>query len=255
MKSEVSSNYLYHFTSKLDTIISILKDSAFKPFYCLERLDYLSPPNEKGTFHEMAFPMVCFCDLPEDKQVNHRERFGVYSISLFKEWGFKRVLTPVTYCSERTLSALALKILIQHSDEIKNDISYNQSNKLRNSLSILLMHYKSYEGFEYNKNLKTFELEKKRFYDERERRYLPIEIDKLNWNLTRIQFENPEFLRRENLKIQESNSLRFDLSDIFKIQVKEEKEINSLLKNLSNEYRKEELQILKKKIVVNENPI
>ena len=249
MKSEVSSNYLYHFTSRLDTIKNILIDKAFKPFYCLERLDYLSVINEAEIPYEMAFPMVCFCDLPEDKQTMHRAKFGEYSISLSKEWGVKKLLTPVTYCSQRSLTSFSLEMLIQHASDIKNVISDVQFNKLNNSLTILLIHLKSYEGFAYKKELKGFENEKSRFYDEREWRYLPLEVDNLNWHLTRRQFENTEFLRKENLKIQMNNSLKFNLSDIFQIQIKEAKEVDVLLEDLRRIYSKEEISILKEKIV------
>lgn len=253
MNSEVSSNYLYHFTRKLETIQNILNDNVFKPFYCLERLDYLAISNENGNPHEMAFPMVCFCDLTEDKQLKHREKFGSYCICLSKEWGYRKFLTPVTYCSDRTLSAVSLNILTKHANEIKNIISNEQFNKFRNSLSILLMHFKSYEGYEYSKELKSFKREKTKFYDEREWRYLPLEVHGLNWHLSRDQFENKLLLKEENLKIQEKNCLSFRLSDIFHIQLMHEKEIDVLINNLVQKYSEEELLTLKGKIKIVNN--
>jgi len=249
MNNEVSSNYLYHFTKKLDSIQNILSDKAFKPFYCLERLDYLSIYDESSKSFELAFPMVCFCDLTEDKQQKHREKFGAYSISLSKDWGRRQILTPVSYCSERTHSAVSLKILIQFSKKIHSIIPDEEFNKLNNSVSILLMHFKSYEGYEYDKDLKCFKLGKTRFYDEREWRYFPL-VNKVNWCLTREQYENKSNLNEENKKIQKNNCLNFNLSDIVQIQLKDEKEIDFLLNKLKEKYSEEELSILNDKIKI-----
>ncbi|MGP8217720.1 MAG: hypothetical protein ACLQQ4_19275 [Bacteroidia bacterium] len=53
----ISANTLFHFTPTADILISILK-YEFYPRFCLENFIVGTKPIE------VAFPMVCFCDIP-----------------------------------------------------------------------------------------------------------------------------------------------------------------------------------------------
>jgi uncharacterized protein Smg (DUF494 family) len=246
MKSEVSSEYLYHFTSEINHVINILK-IGFKPFYCLESLDYLALTDNSGKKIEMAYPMVCFCDLSEDKQTAHKSKFGRYSIALKKSWGESNYLTPVVYCSEQTLSATSLKLLIKHAEDNIEKLPEFQSNRLRNALSLLLMHYKPYQGFSYNKTKLKFESTTTRFYDEREWRYIPLNIDGLRYYLCRPDFENIENREFENREIQRKNTLQFSIEDIKYVNLVNFSEVKIILRELKDTFKKGEmLQLLNK---------
>jgi Putative abortive phage resistance protein AbiGi, antitoxin len=248
MNSEISSEYLFHFTPKLEYLKGILTTNGFIPFYCLERLDYLQIYEKNGNKFEMAFPMVCFCDLTFDKQSIHKGKFGNYGIGLSKSWGKSKILSPVTYCSEKTLSSISLKLLINLAYELKENLNENQWNTLNNSLSILMMHFKSYEGFAYNKKTGDFDSEISRFYDEREWRYIPLEVNGLKYNLTRSEFENEKIRKKENERIQKDNKLLFSVNDINYIILKSESEIAPLLFDLRNSFSEKYVQLIKSKI-------
>ncbi|MEK0446855.1 MAG: hypothetical protein RLZZ399_2176 [Verrucomicrobiota bacterium] len=85
---------LFHFTKNLDALKSILKD-GFWPRYCLEDIRW----QNFDQFEYVAFPMVCFCDIPIGRIVQHVEFYGSYGIGVTKEWGLKNKLNPIVYLS------------------------------------------------------------------------------------------------------------------------------------------------------------
>jgi hypothetical protein len=82
----ISSNTLFHFTDKIENVISILKEE-FRPHFCLEDLNDFVAPDDRIEELEHAIPMVCFCDIPLSQSMNHRKTYGNYGIGLSKEWG------------------------------------------------------------------------------------------------------------------------------------------------------------------------
>jgi len=244
-KSKISSDYLFHFTPRKESLINILLNH-FMPFYCLERLDYLLLKNNIGNYFEMAFPLVCFCDIPNPLQETHRGKFGIYGIGLDKSWGIKNGLTPIIYTHSNTILSSNLKYLIDLYPKLKNyGISESELLGLKNHISYLMMHYKSYEGFAYNKDEKRFDAETTRFYDEREWRYIPLNCNDLKLNLERDEYESIDKLKDENEKIQKCNKLVFQLSDIKYLYLKDKSEIQPFLNSLSDKYSGSDLKLLK----------
>jgi len=92
---EARSQYIFHYTSKFDYLLSILRD-GFWPRYCAE--DY-SPIfwDHIGQSFWLAFPMVCFTDLPPAVAGEHREKYGHYAIQLSKDFIPKADLQHVIY--------------------------------------------------------------------------------------------------------------------------------------------------------------
>lgn len=86
--TNLSADTLFHFTDRLENIISIL-ENGFYPRYCMEQI------NEK----EIAIPIVCFCDIPLSQIKNHINNYGKYGIGLKKEWGIENGLNPVFYAN------------------------------------------------------------------------------------------------------------------------------------------------------------
>lgn len=52
----LSSSTLFHFTPKMEYLLSILQD-GFWPRYCVEK-------GWGNNYIDFALPMVCFCDIP-----------------------------------------------------------------------------------------------------------------------------------------------------------------------------------------------
>ncbi len=83
------SNSLFHFTKTIENLKGIL-DNGFYPRYSLEDATVLG--------HEyMGYPMVCFCDIPISRIIEHTSFYGEYGIGMTKEWGLKNKLSPLLY--------------------------------------------------------------------------------------------------------------------------------------------------------------
>lgn len=178
----LSSSTLFHFTKDFDTLKLILKN-GFCPRYSLEDLrifDYYNL-NNKNDQLSVGIPMVCYCDIPLSKIKNHLSWYGGYGIGMEKDWGLQNKVTPVMYFDNRfrqSASALNLKQSIDqvYEDEVdeKGLLVMERVRKRLSPLDRLSLFFKPYEGyFEHNGRVET----RKRFYDEREWRYVPDVTD------------------------------------------------------------------------------
>ncbi len=247
----ISSNYLFHFTKNIKNLSNIM-NNYFMPFYCLEKLSFL-PEIDKITndYFEMAFPLVCFCDIPEQSQNKHRSKFGEYGIALHKQWGMKNLLTPILYTYEDAIPVKNLKYLIEFFRKEKDKFEESTHQEYNNHISYLLMHYKSYEGYFYLKGKKKFSKKKRIFYDEREWRHIPSYCDNIDLCLSRKDFQNNRILKEKNKLIQLNNKLAFSVDDIKYIYLNENNEISPFLQSISGKYTKSELIKIQKRIKIN----
>lgn len=85
------SDNLFHFTKNIDVLKNILLNGFF-PRYCLEDTRWLGI---KDDF--LAYPMVCFCDIPISRISDHTTFYGEYGLGLTKNWGLTNRLTPIIY--------------------------------------------------------------------------------------------------------------------------------------------------------------
>lgn len=90
----ISANSLFHFTPKLDFLESILI-KGFQPRFSLENISGSSTLDY--TDEELAYPMVCFCDIPLSNVEKHSSTYGKYAIGLTKEWGIINKISPILY--------------------------------------------------------------------------------------------------------------------------------------------------------------
>jgi len=178
----ISSNTLFHFTKRLESLDGILQND-FAPSYCTEIFS-----SKKRTV-SMAVPMVSFCDLPLFLIKKHLNFYGCYGIGLTKTWGIKHGVTPVLYIHDISIldnveswkNAIGLwdKATKIDSDKVKPDGKHlmlligQLEQTITNIQSITKFHLllKQYEGKAWRKNEGI--ISKKRFYDEREWRYVP----------------------------------------------------------------------------------
>jgi hypothetical protein len=131
------SQSLFHFTNQAESLFDILK-AGFWPKYCLEDIGWQN--FEK--FDYIAFPMVCFCDIPLSRIAEHTGYYGSYGIGLKKEWAEKNALNPVLYISSKSgLRDSILKSMDFAAEATKNSDEIDSNNQLDES-RFLVSHIK-----------------------------------------------------------------------------------------------------------------
>src|SRR5690242_19523216 len=116
------SDSLFHFTRSLDALHGILVH-GFRPRYCLESIGWAQTP-----LTHVAFPMVCFCDLPISKLANHVDYYGGgYGVGLTREWALKWGLNPVVYVNPGNALPQILRHLVEAADK-QQDLALRATN-------------------------------------------------------------------------------------------------------------------------------
>lgn len=119
--------------------------------------------NDTDERYKVCIPMVCFCDIPHTRLGNHAgdndsTDYGPYAIVLGKKWGRERALNPVSYIVPESDFSVAF----QNFEALTNTTDPNHEDwRIRSVFRKLLQFLKPYEDNE------------KRYYDEREWRYIP----------------------------------------------------------------------------------
>ncbi|ORL68519.1 hypothetical protein B7H19_15690 [Pseudomonas putida] len=88
------SNALFHFTKSMETLKHILR-GGFWPRYCLEDVSWLGYEQ----YDYVAYPMVCFCEIPLSRISDHVDFYGKFGVGLTRQWAEKNGLNPVFYVS------------------------------------------------------------------------------------------------------------------------------------------------------------
>jgi Putative abortive phage resistance protein AbiGi, antitoxin len=242
----ISSSTLFHFTDKLDKLLSILAN-GFYPRYNLESVDFDNPDQTKT-----AFPMVCFCDIPLSQAAAHLEVYGKYGIGLTKEWGSQNGITPVlyTYQGSRLLSNLS-RVFIDLQDRTprKSPEFFASLENVQN----IYAHIKPYEGTFTHRGRKH---RKVRFYDEREWRYVPDPIiEEFPSFVNETMFKMKPYLRSLESRLESERSLQFDPQDVKYLVVQKDSQIFTLANQINRHYKiysKKERAILSTKIISTE---
>lgn len=131
----LSSNTLFHFTGNLENIIGILENN-FKPSYGIETI-YLG-----GAPFKLAYPMVCFCDIPLSQIRKHIKVYGPYGIGLSKDWGIRLGLNPVLYLEKNS----SLSNYIDEISDYIGDINDENSAIAIGTMNEFIKHIKPYKG-------------------------------------------------------------------------------------------------------------
>ena len=245
--STISSNTLFHFTN-LKNLIGIL-ENEFHPKYSIET--YYEKDKEN---YRVGIPMVCFCDIPLAQVEEHLRVYGQYGIGMTKKWAKKNRLNPVLYLESHSMLLEQLhSVLLHNYNDLKGLIgvggqqlgSFGQD---RYSLLNIFMHTKPFDGYHERGGKK----EHKKFYDEREWRYVPnidrLDGDELLLNDKKFGEEN---LRRKN-DLLKDYKLSFEPDDIEYLIVSQESErldlINSI-KRIKSKYDDDKKLILISKII------
>lgn len=232
-----SADTLFQFVDKIDYLIEILERDAIVPRYCVEKVDYL---NIK--YNEIAYPMLCFCDINLHKIKEHINFYGGYGVAFSKQWGIGIGIQPVQYINTNS----ALKKTFTNAFNMAMNYSY--SDEAQNYLLSQMYFLKPIEG-DMPRNDK---IEFRNFTDECEWRYIPnVEIEEMPGVLTESGLLQRDMLNKA-LKYANRTWLKYSISDIkyLIIQNKEDFDliINVILKkkNLSDQQR----NILISKIII-----
>lgn len=187
--SVISANTLFHFT-KREYLLSIL-ENGFYPRYSLERYVLGGKPFKR------AVPMVSFCDIPLSQIKNHVKDYGSYGIGMARHWVEQHKLNPVLYLTkDSALSYNFMKMILNLLKKEMHGLSELRDSK--ESLKEVVRYLKPYEGILIRPEKRI----KKRFYDEREWRYVPSPS---KYNSKRFMLSEKEF---NDDKIREKYNIR-----------------------------------------------
>ncbi|MBJ6136394.1 abortive infection system antitoxin AbiGi family protein [Marinobacter litoralis] len=209
------SHTLFHFTKSSETLKLVLKN-GFWPRYCLEDVSWLGL--KKYDF--IAYPMVCFCDIPLSRVDEHVKFYGEFGLGLTNEWALSNGLNPVHYVSQNNRIPSVYKELTRIVGLGEED----SSEKGRELIRHLLAHTKPVEG----NMVVASELLEKEFHQESEWRYIANHKDVLD-HLSRSSFESEDKLEENNNKTKQNCMLKFSPNDVKYIFVKKDSDIPDII--------------------------
>jgi len=236
-----SANTLFHFTGKR-ALKGILKN-GFYPRYYKENLSTATP--RISIYKESFVPMVCFCDLPMSRIIDHIRFYGEYGIGMRKEgWGVERGISPIIYLPESSSSSVQFQDIAASISRTISD--FKESLFIRQQLLNFYKYIKPYKGETWNKKKK-----KKvpvTFYHEREWRYVPD-----GFSIVSDKNIIPDWIEKANETLKKKeHKLNFDANNVKYIVVKSEHEIPAFThfinKNLLN-FNEDERSLLASKLI------
>lgn len=232
---------LFHFTKNLDFLKDILKN-GFWPRFCLEDVTWYAT---SGPNHYLAYPIVCFCDIPLSRVDEHVSFYGSYGIGVTKEWAEYNGLSPVLYLKDNSPQHQAIKNILTKNIE---SALYENSNADMNSV---LAHIKPTEGT-MRVGADTVE---KDFYQENEWRYSGTGRNLIKgvrpW-LSENEFLDKNIINLENNKSKDQGSLKISPSDIKYLFVKSDSDIPFLVNFIQtemDEYSSHHVKVLLSRII------
>jgi len=221
----LSSNTLFHFTGSAENLLGIL-EHEFRPRLSLESFAHIACHiPESPWMDECAFPMVCFCDIPLSQVSPHMETYGDYGIGLSKEWGMKNGISPVLYIHANSRPArnlahqavLALALTQQPTNQPLGALALDSSSSVYFS--------KPYEGWLERRGRARTQV---RFYNEREWRYVPEEVEDIP-AVSRPVFTDPLQRAPFDAIVDKLPALSFEPGDIRYLVVAKDAEVPEMI--------------------------
>lgn len=205
--TRLSSTTLFNFTDKLEFLLSNLQEGI----YCNASIEKLP---QRNAYYRV--PMACFCDIPLSLIKEHFSWYGRYGIGIRRTYARSLGVKPVWYItSENSLVNKLSKTKELSEQERKH----------------LLPYLKQFIGYQADKEGKQ---KRKKFYDEREWRYLPDN------NLVEPLFGLSK-ISEAVLPFKKSHNMPLDPCEIEYIIIELEKDMEPLLKVLKKLSLKHEL--------------
>lgn len=233
----ISSNTLFHFTSKLSTVEAILLSGGFWPKYCIEY----------GWKKKFAVSQCCFCDIPLANIKPHMETYGNYGIGMTKEWGIRKGISPVFYVLKNAQITRTLRNILSNAKQAGANIKDNEARLISMMKIYEGVNYRFEEGLEQRKQIKDY-----KYYNEREWRFVP-ELK----GRTQIKLIDSEAVFYET-KNELDNTAKGELctftpSDVKYILVNDMDDRKGVISSIDKmQYSQEEKDLLKSKIIQSE---
>jgi hypothetical protein len=232
------SESLFHFTSSFDTLKSILTNGLY-PRYGLEDVTWFGIVSQ-----QIAYPRICFCDIPLSKITDHKEFYGNYGIGLSKAWGIRKKINPVIYTYPNgTASDLVNELMKQFEPSSNIEHTIEEKPLKVRLLANLCPLIKPLSG---NMYVGDRLIEDKDFHQENEWRYVL-----LTPKIFTLEADYRKDRDQLNKSI-EQNSLEFTPADIKYIFVEKDSQIPTLIKFINQhlcKYSSDELLILNSRII------
>lgn len=233
------SNTLFHFTKSLETLKLILQN-GFWPRYCLEHISWMGLED----IDYIAYPMVCFCDIPLSRISEHVDFYGQFGVGVTRQWAETNNLNPVIYVAgENGLTASFRELTDQSEQHATPDLQ----NASKVTLRYIYAHSKPTVG---NMVLEGSSVAKQ-FYQESEWRHVPKNAN-IQEYLFRSAFENPPRTQKANSETKEHCMLKFGPRDVRYVFVKSDSDIPDIINffqaNLDH-YPNADLKILMSRVI------
>jgi hypothetical protein len=216
--ARISSSTLFNFTDSIEYLINNLKDG----FYCHNTYEKL-PLRNNG----YRVPMACFCDIPLSLIKVHFDWYGRYGIGLKRTYARQQGVKPVWYVTSE-------------SNLVRNLVKQDALSEYERKH--LLPYLKQFLG---NQSYKGGSDKRKKFYDEREWRYIP------DSSLVEVYF-GTKAQREKKKATQNGERMKLDLNQVEYIIIEKESDFDRMiveLRKIANEDRELKFENLIAKII------
>ena len=194
-----SANTLFRFFKKPDYLFDSIEKQAMFPRYYGENIEYLNIG-----FHQIAYPMICFCDITVHRLEEHMDLYGNYGIAFSKTWGIKKGIQPLQYVNKHSI------LCQDFSDAFNTSMEEEKEDSATDFLLTQMYYMKPIEGT-MPRDGKSI---KKNFTDECEWRYIPrVSLIDLPQVVTESDIAAIDVLNRTICE-NDSAWLKFDFNDI-----------------------------------------
>lgn len=233
------SNTLFHFTKSSEKLKLILKN-GFWPRYCLEDIKWLGYEE----FDYIAYPMVCFCDIPLSRISEHIDFYGGFGVGVTRQWAHANGLNPVLYTAGNNHIVDSFRELNDQSNEFREK---EKTELAKTTLRYLLAHSKPTSGTMVVDGKPV----NKDFYQESEWRYVPKHKN-IEAYFTRSSFDDRDVNEKANSLTKENCIIKASPQDIRYIFVRSDSDIPGIMNFLQTEldhFPNADLKILMSRVV------
>jgi hypothetical protein len=201
----------------------------FRPSLSVETFDYIGQYlPDKDFMLESGIPMVCFCDIPLSQVGTHMTHYGQYGIGLTKKWGISKGITPVLYTHSKSVGPRTIARLVGLLDALAVESASEDIKRLALASGEVAYFLKPYEGTLIRGDR---QIENVRFYDEREWRFVPDEIEEIA-AISREELADSTKSREVREQVDRLPSLSFEPWDINYLIVATEDEILPMFRDV-----------------------
>lgn len=239
------SQTLFHFTSKLEYLKGILQ-RGFHPRYCLEDLNWIFDGES------LAYPMVCFCDIPLGRVEQHVGGYGNYGIGMSRAWAVEKKLNPVIYVSKNSHLARTLDELSDVFAKADGEIKTEGFSKFLDTMRYI----KPLTGKMTINGVLVDHID---FYQESEWRYVPTH-EKIKGFISESNWKKSGVSEAANAETLEHGLLDFKANDIRYLFVEKDSDIPELVdfirssaSGLGARFTGDEIKILETRIISQES--